>query len=542
MAYQYLKDSSYYNDLYDLITIKDSINTYWDLHDGMTKHREESKDMTDEEWKQELNKALNWFMYIRKGEKYKEKKKTIDEWVERDKKEQEKYDNTPAPSGISCLKCKIPMKTTIKHLDSYLDKPLKMMFSFECPKCEKRRWVTEDGSDWKSEPPKCVKCGKKAEMESKKKENIITWTTICLSCGHKEVDIDDFDKSAKERKEREEKDKKLLEKYRGEMCFDDKKGKEFIELMEAMMVANVVHDEEMHKYDDPAVEQALKLKRTKIADIEKMLVKAFDKAKFTKLSLDKPEINEFVIVPFTLEDSDSTRGNRESTNQLEKLIKDTIVDSNWRLLTGSISYRIGYLQGRLKGYEREEDLIKLFGNRKEVKPDPKISNEMRQKYAGNNLVQLARMGGQHDGIENMRKRRLIKEPDGFFLKEEEGFYTCSICGQTHQGKEMWWTVDSLRCSDCWENVKNKTIPSLTWDSDHNVWFDSGDLQYNHSLHSSTIRKLQRLGELKGRDLKTKDGTTYFTVYLVEENKKFLKKYPKKPGMKVEYVNPIIKKT
>ena len=46
--------------------------------------------------------------------------------------------------------------------------------------------------------------------------------------------------------------------------------------------------------------------------------------------------------------------------------------------------------------------------------------------------------------------------------------------------------------------------------------------------------MQQLGELVGRDLKRKDGTTYYTVYLVNENKKFLEKYPKKPSMKVIY--------
>lgn len=528
----YLKDYTYYNDLYDLFTIKDCIRIYWDLNDGMMQRRKELKDMDDDEFKRELNKTLNWFLYTRKGERYRIKKETINEWMEKDKIQQDKYDNTPAPLHILCSICKVLMKNTIKQLDAPYEKPLRMMFCFECPKCKKRKWIMEDGSEWKHDPPKCSKCGKKSKSTVKRKGNVLTWTITCLSCGFKEVDIDDFDKKDKERKKREQKDKELLIKYRKEMCFDDKKGQEYIELMEATTVANAVHDEEMHKYDDPAVEQALKLKKTKIADIEKVLSKAIEKEKYIKLIFDKPEIDEFVIVPFTVEDTDTSRSNRDSTNQLEKAIKNTLEGTNWRLLTGSLSYRMGYLQGRLKGYEREEDLIKLFGQKKEVKPDRKITDEMRQKYSGNNLVQIARMTGQHDGIENMRKRRLIKEPEGFFLKEEEGVYTCSICSRNNPGKEIWWTPDSLRCADCLENVKNKSIPPLTWDHDHKIWFDSNDLQYTWSLHSSTIRKLQRLGVLKGRDLKTEDGIVYFTVFLVKENEEFLKNYPKKPKIKV----------
>lgn len=526
MSFQYLKDYSYYNDLYDLLTINDCINSYWRLRDGMEKHRGELKDVTDEEFNRDMNKMLNWHLYTVKGENYRRKKKSIDEWMERDKIQQDKYDNTPAPLGIFCSKCKVPMKSTLKQLDTPYEKPMKMMFCFECAECKKRKWIMEDGSEWEHDPPKCSKCGKKAKLTVKRKGRVITWTTTCLTCGHKDVDVDDFDKSDRERKDKEDKDKKLLEKYRAEMCFDDKKGQEYIETMEALQVASVVHDEEMRKYDDPAVENALKLKKTKIADIEKRLSKAVEKENFAKLTFDKPEINEFVIVPFTVEDTDSSRSSRDSITQLEMVIKNTLDETNWRLPTGSIMYRMGYLQGRLKGYEREEDLIKLFGKKKEVKTESKVTEEMRQKYAGNNLVQLARLFGKHDGIENMRKRRLAKEPDGFFLKEEEGYLTCSICAQTRQGKEIWWTPDSLRCVDCWENVKNKTIPPLTWDSDHKIWFDSGDIQFDYSLHSATVRKLQRQGILKGRDLKTKDGITYFTVFLVKENDEFLNGYKK----------------
>jgi hypothetical protein len=502
------------------------------MRNGMEKKRKELKEMDDEEFKRELNKSINWFLYVTKGNRYKNKKKSIDEWMEKDKVKQDKYDNTPEPRNILCSACNTPMKSNMKYLEDYTNKPLRVLFYFDCPKCKKRSAFFDNGEEHISKDPTCPKCHKKIKETVTRKGKILTWTKKCLSCGFKEVDIDDFEKNDKERKERKDKDKKLLEEYRKEMCFDDKQGKEFIETMEAMKVANVVHDEEMHKYDDPVFEQALKLKKTKIVDIEKLLIKALEKEKYIKLSLDKPEINEFVIVPFTIEDSDSSRTNRESINILEKLIKETLVDTNWRLLTGSVSYRMGYLQGRLKGYEREEDLIKLFGKKKEVKPSSKITYEMRQKYARNNLVQIAKMTGEHDGIENMRKRRLVKEPDGFFLKEEEGVYTCSICSQNHPGKEIWWTPDSLRCADCWENVKNKIIPPLTWDHDNKIWFDSGDLQYDFSLHSSTIRKLQRLGELKGRDLKTKDGTVYFTAFLVSENKEFLKSHPKKPKMKI----------
>ena len=72
------------------------------------------------------------------------------------------------------------------------------------------------------------------------------------------------------------------------------------------------------------------------------------------------------------------------------------------------------------------------------------------------------------------------------------------------------------------------IPSLTprYDDKSN-WFESWQIKSNHGVHPSSVRKLVREGLLHSRDLKRKDGTVYYTVYLVSENQEFLKKYPKK---------------
>ncbi|TXG76825.1 hypothetical protein E6P97_02860 [Patescibacteria group bacterium] len=43
---------------------------------------------------------------------------------------------------------------------------------------------------------------------------------------------------------------------------------------------------------------------------------------------------------------------------LKKLVDNTIEGTNWRLKSDGISYRLGYLNGRVKAYEGEEDLKK----------------------------------------------------------------------------------------------------------------------------------------------------------------------------------------
>jgi len=49
----------------------------------------------------------------------------------------------------------------------------------------------------------------------------------------------------------------------------------------------------------------------------------------------------------------------DSKNNLKKLIKKILEKTNWRLMSEGIDYRLGYLSGKLKGYENEEDLIKI---------------------------------------------------------------------------------------------------------------------------------------------------------------------------------------
>ncbi len=68
-------------------------------------------------------------------------------------------------------------------------------------------------------------------------------------------------------------------------------------------------------------------------------------------------MGKYVIVPFTVQDADSTRKDFKSTKPLEKLIRTTLEDINWNLMTDGTRYRLGYIYGRLKGLEREEDLM-----------------------------------------------------------------------------------------------------------------------------------------------------------------------------------------
>ncbi len=532
---EYLKEQQYYIDRYDLSTIQECL----EMIDVCTKSYVEgkkkgaTKGLTSEgEWAKTSNWMTNQLLFQIKGKRYKKKEEAIQKWLLEDQIKQFKYDNTVEPRGIRCPDCKKVMPARIKHLET-LDDPIRMMFLFGCLICKKKRWIYEDGKEYESKPILCPKCNTEVEMSTVKEgKNEVIWKTTCRSCGFSKTTVDDFKKSRIDRQKQEENDKKLLETYRNQFCSEEK-GKEALEYIESLEVANVVFDEELRKYDSLAYQKVSRLKKLSVLELEKLLTGLLEKEHFIKFSLEQPQIGQHVIVSFNVQDANSSRRQDASIENLQKLIKDILEGTNWRLMTDSISYRLGYLSGRLKGYEREEDLLELSGDKKEEKQS-KIDPEMLTKYGSQNIVQLARFLAESKGVEDIRKKRLQHEPEGFFLQEDEGPYTCSICDENHYGNEMWWNLHGLRCVDCWRNIKEGVIPSLPYryKSDgvyFQNWQITSDSDFN--IHPSTARKLRRQGLLLGRDLKRIDGVVYCTVYLNEENKEFLEKYPRKPRQK-----------
>lgn len=532
----YLKDKQYYIDLYDLYTIKTclkEIDLWRDVYKECLK-AEELKHLSEEEKKRNFNLLLDRHMFVVTGERYRDKEETIRKWIDNDTAEQSKYDNTPEPGGIHCSDCNTFMHCTYKHLENYMNEPLRVLFFFECPNCKKRKNIYENGEEDIPKPELCPKCNKEVASKHTREGNIITWITACPSCGFEKTDIDDFDKKAAERKQREQEEKELMEKYRRAFCLSDEKGKEYIELIEKLKYAEIAKEEEIKKYDNAYYPNSLKLKKVTTVDLEKLLTEPLEKERFIKLSFDKPEAGMQLIIPFSVQDADSSRSENISTSTLEKLIKKLLENTNWRLMSEGVHYRLGYLSGRLKGHDREEDILELAGKQREPQQPFRTGLGETSKYEWDPIIQLAKLSGKHIGIENVRKRRLKDEPEGFFLEVSEGPYTCGVCHESTPGNKTWWNLDGLRCADCWRNIKEGLIPPLTWDHDNKVWIKDWQIKSDYSIHPGTRRKLEREGILRGRYLKRVDGTTYCTVYLVEENKDFFKKYPKKPEMKIEF--------
>ncbi len=525
----YLQNEQNYIDRYDLLTIKEClkiVEMFEDIYQkGLTS--KEFKGISKQDKYSNTTKLMYWQLWLTQAQEYKSKKETLKKWMDADRIKQEKYDSAVEPQSIYCPSCKAIMQATeTKHLEDYTDQPMRVIFLFRCTKCKKQEWVYENGQIRQSKPDLCPKCNREIEVKHTKAKQgkIITWTRKCKFCGYTETEVDDFEMNHKEYQQKEQADKELLEKYRTAFCLTDEQGEKYLFELEAMEYAKLVHDETKQKYDNSAYQQVSRLKKLTIVELEKRLTDILGKANYVKLSFSAPEIGQFIFVPFTLQDAEASRRENISVSTLEKLLKNELGNTNWRLMD-NVSYRLGVLSGRLKGYEREEDLLKLYEGKKEqpIALDP----EKRMKYSTSSWVKLAQMRGEQEGIDAVRKRRLEKEPDGFFL-DADGYYNCGICYEGHYGNEIWWNLEGIRCADCWRNIKEGVIPQLKkhlFDNE-DEWISHSQLNSRHNIHPSSVKKIRREGLLHGRDLRRTNGSVYETIYLLSENREFLKKYPR----------------
>lgn len=527
---EYLYDKQFYIDRYDLSTIKECR----DMVDVCTKVYIKGKSdpiAQGPQGKGELAKATNWitnqYLFQIIAQRHRRKKETIETWMQEASLKQDAYDMTEPPKDIKCPDCSTSMNVEMKQLEPS-DTPLRMMFLFECPSCKKRRWVYEDGQERPPHPTLCRQCKKEATVSVVKKgQDKLIWKIICQSCEFSESRTDDFAKDRIEREQRETEEKKLLELYREVYC-SERAGNEALAYVDALPVAEEVYKEQLKKYDSQAYTHVANLKKLTIIELERVLISFFQKERYINLVLHQPEIGQHVIVGFTIQDDDPTHRSPSSVQDLKKKLNNTLETTNWRVMTEGLSNRLGYVTGRLKGYEREEDFFEIAGEKPEERKPTQYS-DMRKKYEYSDLVQLAKLSGEFQGKENARKRRLIHEPDGFLL-EDGHTYSCGLCGESHSGHDIWWSEHGLHCNDCHRHIIEKLIPDLGKRDDRDTtyfveWQLSSDLYFG--IHPSTARKMRRQGLLHGHDLTRKNGQVYFTIYLYRENQAFLKQHPQK---------------
>lgn len=361
--YTHLKDLQYYENLYDKLTIETARR-------GMVHY---DKFLTDFEAKlpkgEKIEKpgnafVINVFYMEAVGNelihRYEKRESTINEWSARDEAKDERIASTRLNEEPYCQHCnKQGLRTTDKSLmhrgENYeIDDPKEVLFMLQCPHCDKNSAFWEDGTTWKVKPALCPKCGSGVTHKTTKSKKAITFTYTCTSCEH--TFKEKMDLSTKE-----EAPDPHFDKDRIHFCLVDKEFRDRLFRMKHDFEGMAQLGKEMQeKHANKHIYDAVKeIKRPKIAELIPLLSEPLEKKGYIEFHLDKPEMGREVYVGFSCLDSKSDRKDYDSRKTLKKLVDSALEETNWRLMSDGISYRLGYLNGRVKAYESEEDLKKL---------------------------------------------------------------------------------------------------------------------------------------------------------------------------------------
>ncbi len=191
MAYRHLRERSAYEDLYDEITIeqlKDKEKMYQELDRKVWEEmvKKHGKEQAEKDFRT-MGRVFYWF---EEGRRADERDKKIEEWMERDRKRDEKVDEATPPNKVLCMACGIYMEEESRtlHDDVLGKKPDRVMFLMRCKECRKGKWIYEGGEERVFKPKCCDKCNAEYEKKEKTSKNKIVTTYTCPRCSNKEID------------------------------------------------------------------------------------------------------------------------------------------------------------------------------------------------------------------------------------------------------------------------------------------------------------------------------------------------------------------
>lgn len=201
-------------------------------------------------------------------------------------------------------------------------------------------------------------------------EHSLVSTYACTSCNHSYEETIIFKKRPMD-KESPDSDYTLDRKC---FCFDDETMRRFEAKLERMARLAKVYADATIKTESADVYDAIKdIKQLKIIQLIELLRPVFEKAHYTEFKLGEPQLGESVTVEFSCLDANADRQEYQSKMNLRKAVATALDETNWRLMNDSVSYRLGYLTGKLRAYEGEEALKKLVERRIKdgtLKPEP----------------------------------------------------------------------------------------------------------------------------------------------------------------------------
>lgn len=356
---RYLKDDQYYEDLYDLVTIKRCL----EIEDSAYKSYMNKKGSLSSSSAEDYRKVTDLVAEFRKGyylaERYQKKSEKIEDWKRKDTQLQNLYDNSKYPPINSCYACEsTQVIPTLKDIDNSADGRSEITFWYECSSCKLKQHYDKQGRFIPRQKFYCQKCYAELKKTHSRSGDVITTYITCIGCDFKDTEKLDLAGDESEFKRSEQRDRELLSKYRSKFTLSEEDVLDFINSMDTIDELKKLNAKSENGKYDPVIKKLKQIRSLKTSEIKEFLQKALDDSGYTNLTFLPSKVDKYITIEFSVEDTNE-HSEYNSKRKLKKLIQNTLKLTNWRLMSDGLTYRLGCLSGSIKGYSTEEDLYKL---------------------------------------------------------------------------------------------------------------------------------------------------------------------------------------
>ncbi len=376
MTYVHLKERSEYEERYDNYTVE-RCRWYEEPRPISKEELEAAKELSPGhiQWCHDL--VTDGILFQLVGDRYLERESTIVSWMEKDKRRDEMLERARTPL-VRCPSCEKAMESVYKDVRSYIDSDREWVEFFLCCKpCQEGKRVYENGSEVPRKPILCEKCDHETERTTKTKKGKEYIVRTCTHCGHVDEYLSFVDEEEK-KPTQEEIDRFEYDKKR--FCLTDQQGQRYRAWQETMKQEKV--QEQEHEANIEFFDKLAEVKKINIAGLEKLLKPALKKAGYADFHITMSPPAQQIILNFSVRDMEEKREDHDSRKTLEKTIEAALENKNWALTSEGVSYRLGMLDGRVRGYESEEDLQQLTKSRmKKTGKLVKLSKSKSARYS-----------------------------------------------------------------------------------------------------------------------------------------------------------------
>lgn len=360
-TYTYIKPRKYYEDSYDVYTIERCLEMADRLNRKFHKDRAKFK-TSNKEFDRQKDLVISITVNVFRTDRFKNRNEWIDQMMNDDLSKQSMIDNAEPDLFLSCKECGSTLQMIGKDLMNDKHGVERVLFLYECiiDSCKKRYGYYDNGEEWKYESPKCPKCSHLLKTKYiKDNPEISVFRSICSNCGYKDDSVHDHKKFQAEQLKDKKRQEKLLELYKDSFCYSEEEGNQAILDIERIGRYQKQANEQIKMEADPTYIRMKKLKILKINELKSLISTECEKLNYSLPNFQNPTTDNYVIIDFVVTDEDSERDEYQSKKNLSTAIKKLLINTNWRLMSTGIEYRLGILHGQLKGFEREQDLYKL---------------------------------------------------------------------------------------------------------------------------------------------------------------------------------------